>query len=89
MARLEDLKAGARILGLTPGGGPARVVNVEWFGSHAVKVVFEDAHGQVRNRLVYRSDEPMLEIQGDGSPWAFDGVVQIAVLGRRRRCYGR
>jgi SNF2 family DNA or RNA helicase len=73
VARLEDLKSGARIQGLAPGGGAARVVNVEWFGDQAVKVIFEDGQGQVRNRLVYRSDEPTLELQGEGSPWAFDG----------------
>ncbi len=55
MANLEDLKAGARVRGLSP-GGLAKVVQVEWFGDQAVKVTFEDATGAVRNRLVYRAD---------------------------------
>jgi SNF2 family DNA or RNA helicase len=73
MARLEDLKSGARIQGLAPGGGAAKVVNVEWFGSQAVRVHFEDAQGRVHTRLVYRNEEPILEVEGHGSPWAFDG----------------
>ncbi len=35
MANLEDLKAGARVRGLSP-GGLAKVVQVEWFGDQAV-----------------------------------------------------
>ena len=55
MAKLEDLKAGARVRGLSP-GGLAKAVQVEWFGDQAVKVSFEDATGAVKNRLVYRAD---------------------------------
>ena len=36
----------------------AKVLQVEWFGDQAVKVTFEDATGAVRNRLVYRNEEP-------------------------------
>ena len=52
-ATLEDLKAGASIQGLTPTGA-VKVVNIEWYGNQAVKVVFEDANGAVQDRLVYR-----------------------------------
>jgi hypothetical protein len=61
VANLEDLKAAARVRGLSP-RGLAKVVQVEWFGDQAVKVTFEDATGAVKNRLVYRSEEPTLEI---------------------------
>ena len=72
MVNLEDLKAGARVRGLSP-GGLAKVVQVEWFGDQAVKVTFEDATGAVRNRLVYRNEEPTLEIVSAGRSWSFDG----------------
>ena len=72
MARLEDLKAGASIRGLAP-GGLAKVVQVEWFGDQAVKVTFEDSAAQVRNRLVFRTEEPTLEVVEEGRPWSFDG----------------
>lgn len=72
MTTLEELKAGAAVRGLSP-EGVARVVQVEWFGDQAVKVTFEDATGAVKNRLVYRNEEPTLEIVSAGRPWAFDG----------------
>ena len=61
MAALDDFKAGASVRGLSP-DGIAKVVQVEWFGDQAVKVTFEDATGAVKNRLVYRNEEPTLEI---------------------------
>ena len=65
MAALEELKAAARVRGLSPGGLP-KVVQVEWFGDQAVKVTFEDATGAVKNRLVYRNQEPAPEIVSAG-----------------------
>jgi superfamily II DNA or RNA helicase len=72
MARLEDLRQGASVRGLAP-GGLAKVVQVEWFGGQAVKVTFEDPSAQVRNRLVFRTEEPTLEVVEEGRPWSFDG----------------
>ena len=66
--RLEDLKAGAAVTGLAP-AGIAKVIQVEWFGDQAVKVTFEDNAGTVRNRLVYRNEEPTLELVEAGRPW--------------------
>ena len=57
MARLEDLKAGASIRGLAP-GGLAKVVQIEWFGDQAVKVTFEDSASQVRHSEPAQSREP-------------------------------
>ncbi len=62
---MEELKAGASVRGLSP-DGIAKVVQVEWFGDQAVKVTFEDATGAARNRLVYRNEEPTLEIVSAG-----------------------
>ena len=72
MARLEELKAGAYIKGLTP-DGMAKIINLEWFGDQAVKATFEDPQGNVNNRLVFRNEEPTLEVARAGRPWSFDG----------------
>ncbi len=72
MAALEDLKAAATVKGLSP-AGLAKVVQIEWFGDQAVKATFEDGAGAVRNRLVYRNEEPTLEVVTAGRPWSFDG----------------
>ena len=71
MVRLEDLQTGTRVRGLTP-EGIATVKSVVWYGDHGVEVVFE-AEGHLHNRLVYRTDEPSLELVAGGRPWSFDG----------------
>jgi hypothetical protein len=70
-ARLEGLKAGASVQGLTP-SGTAKIVNVEWFGDQAVKVIYEDANGGVQERLIYRDEEHTLKIASAGQLWSFD-----------------
>ena len=72
MTRLEDLNNGASVRGLTP-TGLAKVVSVEWFGDQAVKITFEDATGRVSQQLIYRADQPRLEVVQEGRPWSFDG----------------
>ena len=78
-ATLEDLKAGASIQGLTPTGA-ARVVNIEWYGDQAVKVVFEDANGAVQDRLVYRDEEHTLTIASAGRSWSYDADGELLRL---------
>ena len=68
-AKLEDLKAGAFVQGLTPSGA-AKIVNREWIGDEAVEIIFEDANGRVQNRLVYRDEEPTLSIVSTGRAWS-------------------
>jgi superfamily II DNA or RNA helicase len=69
--RLEDLKAGASVEGLTASGA-AKVVNIEWFGDQAVKVIYEDANGSVQDRIIYRDEEHSLSISSAGQHWSFD-----------------
>ena len=72
MARLEELRHGSTVKGLAS-GGTAKVVQIEWFGDQAAKITYEDNAGRVGNRLVYRTDEPTLEVVQAGRPWSFDG----------------
>ena len=72
MASLEELKAGAFVNGLAPGGA-ARVIHLQWSGDQAVTVTYEDAAGAVGHRLVFRNEEPTLDIVEAGRPWSFDG----------------
>ena len=72
MARLEELKHGSTVKGLAS-GGTAKIVQVEWFGDRAAKMTYEDNVGRVGNRLVYRADEPTLEVVKSGWQWSFDG----------------
>ena len=72
MAALEELRQSASIRGITP-DGPATVVNVEWYGSDAVELTYKDAAGRVASELLYRHDEPRIEVVEAGRPWSFDG----------------
>lgn len=61
MTRLEDLCTGTRVNNLG-GSGVATIESVQWIGQQALKVIFRDANGQLGERLLYRDDEPSLEL---------------------------
>jgi SNF2 family DNA or RNA helicase len=72
MAKLENLTTGTRLTGLAAAGA-ATVESVQWIGQQALKVIFRDGGGQLEERLLYRDDEPSLELVETGRPWSFDG----------------
>src|SRR3990167_3270236 len=72
MARLEDLTRGATVKGILP-DCLVTVVSVNWFGSEALELTYKDPGGRVANELLYRHDEPRLEVAEQGRPWSFDG----------------
>lgn len=49
------------------------VVSVEWHGSDALTLVYRGPDGRVADEILYRHDEPRLEIVEAGRPWSFDG----------------
>src|SRR2546427_6033637 len=72
MSKLEDLKPNASVRGILP-DCLVTVVSVQWFGSAAVEVTYKDPSGRVANQLLYRHDEPRLEVVEEGRPWSCDG----------------
>ena len=70
--KLEDLQANAAVRGILS-DGLVTVVSVQWFGSEALELTYKTATGKVANELLYRHDEPRLEIVEVGRPWSFDG----------------
>jgi SNF2 family DNA or RNA helicase len=70
--RLEELQPNAAVRGILP-DSLVTVVNVQWFGSEALELTFKDPAGRVANQLLYRHDEPRLEVVEQGRPWSFDG----------------
>ena len=70
--KLEDLQANAAVRGVLA-EGLATVVGVQWFGSEALELTYKTPAGKVANELLYRDDEPRLEIVEVGRPWSFDG----------------
>ena len=70
--KLEDLQPRASVRGVLA-NGLVTVVSVQWFGSEALELTYKTPAGRVANELLYRDDEPRLEIVEIGRPWSFDG----------------
>ena len=70
--KLEHLQVNAAVRGVLP-EGLATVVGVQWFGSEALELTYKSPTGKVANQLLYRHDEPNLEIVEIGRPWSFNG----------------
>ena len=72
MNKLEDLRPNAAVRGILP-DALVTVVSVQWFGSEALELTYKTPTGRVANELLYRHDEPRIEIVEQGRPWSFDG----------------
>lgn len=70
--KLEQLQNNASIHGVIP-DALVTVVNVQWYGSEALELTYKTPAGKVANELLYRHDEPRLDIVEQGRPWSFDG----------------
>jgi len=72
VSRLEELTPGAALRGILPEQS-VTVVSVRWFGSQALELTYKTRAGTVASELLYRDDEPRLELVERGRPWSFDG----------------
>jgi SNF2 family DNA or RNA helicase len=70
--KLEQLQPNAAVHGIVP-DALVTVVSVQWFGSEALELTYKTAAGRVANELLYRHDEPRLDLVEEGRPWSFDG----------------
>ncbi|MDX2031513.1 MAG: helicase-related protein [Blastocatellia bacterium] len=72
MSKLEELTPNAALRGVLP-HSLVTVVSVQWFGTEALELTYKTPEGKVANELLYRHDEPRIEIAEQGRPWSFDG----------------
>src|SRR5882724_8672891 len=72
MSKLEALLPNSTVKGILP-DSLVTVVNVQWFGSTALELTYKTTTGKVANELLYRHDEPRIEVVELGRPWSFDG----------------
>ena len=72
MSSLEELTVGASVRGVLA-DSMVTVVAARWFGEDVVELTYKDPSGRVANELLYRHDEPRLELAEQGRPWSFDG----------------
>ena len=59
--KLEDLQPNAAVRGILT-DSLVTVVNVQWFGSAALELTYKTPTGDLSNELLYRHDEPRLDI---------------------------
>lgn len=69
---LEQVQPDATLRGILP-DAVVSVVGVEWHGADALTLVYRGPNGRVADEILYRHDEPRLEIVEAGRPWSFDG----------------
>ena len=58
----EDLQPAATVRGILPDAAVS-VVSVEWHGSDALTLVYRGRNGRVADEILYRDDEPPLELR--------------------------
>ena len=71
MAKLEDITVGSRVLGVVA-GEPVSIVAVQWYGTAVIEITYKNSSGALGTQLLYREDEPSLEVQDSSLPWSFD-----------------
>jgi SNF2 family DNA or RNA helicase len=72
VSTLEQLQPNAAVRGILP-DSLVTVVSVQWFGSEALELTYKTHDGKVANELLYRHDEPRIDLVEQGRPWSFDG----------------
>src|SRR5215831_14237020 len=72
MAKLEQLTQGVAVRGVIPDAA-VTVIHAQWYGDQAIALTYRDASGRTDSQLIYRDQEPRLEIAQTGRPWSFDG----------------
>jgi SNF2 family DNA or RNA helicase len=71
MTTLEQLESGKLVRGILPDQS-VKLIGVQRHGAGAVEVVFRSADGQLGSQLLYRENEPQLELVETEHLWEFD-----------------
>ena len=70
MLKLEDIRAGTRVIGVT-GDSPVTTVAVEWFGTFALTLTYKTEDNALGSIMLYRDMELTLSLAKDNQ-WTFD-----------------
>ena len=71
MVKLEDIKPGTLLNGLAPNGA-ATVIQTVPVGEDALTLYYKVGQEPPAERMLFRHDEPDLNLVEQGRPWAFD-----------------
>lgn len=70
MTKLEDVRPGARLLGIV-GDAPVTTVAVTWHGNMCLEITYRTESGALGETMLFRTDEERLALARDAS-WTFD-----------------
>lgn len=71
MLKLEQITRGAVLSGVSSDGA-AEIVSVETVGDDAITVYYKDKEGRLSERMLFRADEPSIDVVEIGKPWDLD-----------------
>jgi len=79
MAQLENITAGAKVVGME-GSSPVHVIAARWHGTNAITVTYKNSTGHVAEQILYREDESRLNVTDGSLPWSFDSDANLLRL---------
>ena len=79
MAKLEDIKVGVRVKGVT-GNEAVTIIAVEWHGPNVIDITYKDDQGNPYTQLLYRDEENDFEVMDRQLPWSFDADAGLMKL---------
>ncbi len=71
LSKLEEITVGSHIKGIVE-GDTVTIVDVHWYGSNVVEITYKDSSGDSETQLLYREDEPTIQVSTQHLPWSFD-----------------
>ena len=71
MSKLEEIVIGARVSGISS-DEKVEILAVKWYGSDVLEATFRNDKGNLGSCLLYRENEPDLNVVTDHLPWSFD-----------------
>jgi len=71
MTKLENITKGTYLNGVIP-NQMVEVIDAVWHGTDVIEITFKDSLGNPNNEILYRDNEPNLEIVTASGPWSFN-----------------
>lgn len=71
MTKLENITKGTYLDGVIP-NQMVEVIDAVWHGSDVIEITFKDGQGNPNNEILYRDNEPNLDIVTASAPWSFN-----------------
>lgn len=79
MTKLENITKGTFLQGIIP-NQMAEVIDVIRHGEDVIEVIYKDPRGELSNQILYRDNEPSLEVVTTTPPWSFTAPSQMFKL---------